>query len=141
MVSARRVMCGALIIILGAYLFYLKNDAFGVSSILGGESWTKVFYYVPFILLAATIAGGYLLYKDLTVGAIIAISCAGVVLVLIIVNLFFNPLPIINPAGWAFGGPYALDEQMQHFHKILQDILLPGIIVAFGLVGLGSGEE
>ena len=130
MKSARRVICGVLISILGAYLFFTKNDAFN-PSLLGADLYEIAFYYVIFALLGLTIVAGFLLYKDLMVGGILAIACASVVVVWITFDLL---------EGWS-GTIYTLEQDIQHLHRVVRDILLPCVIVGFGIVGLGRGQE
>ena len=130
MVSARRAMCGALIFLLGSYLFFLKNDAFSIG-LLSQDAYNISYYYLTFALLAGTVVAGFLLSKDLMAGSIIAICCISVVMV-------WNVTELLE--GWS-GGPYTFEENIRHLHRIIRDIIIPCCVLVFGIIGIGRGAE
>ena len=129
MVSARRAISGTLILLLGSYLFFLKNSGFNTGLLT--DTYELSFFYTTFALLAVTILAGFLLFKDLTVGSILAICCISVVLIWGIADLLI---------GWS-GSIYTFEQEMRHLHRIAMEIVVPAFILTFGIVGISRGEE
>ncbi len=128
MVSAKRAICGSIIFIIGSYLLFGKNAIF--SPIILSDTRETVYFYVTFWLLAVTILAGFLVYKDLLVGGILAIICAGIIMIWDVSNLI---------VGWS-GGTYTSELMLSHLHTIIIELFFPALILTFGIIGLGKGE-
>ncbi|NVM29965.1 MAG: hypothetical protein HWN65_14075 [Candidatus Helarchaeota archaeon] len=130
MVSSRRVTSGALIFVMATYLFFLRNDAFSVS--LFSDAANTFWYYMAFAMLGATMFAGFLIYKDLLLGGILAICCTGFLVVIIIRGYVVY---------WVPGIPWPSDVVIQHFHTVIIDLIMPALMLAFGFAALGKGRE